>query len=405
MLGLEFNSNFDMDNVFVSIDLDNQMYPVGVLEIKNKGVFADINFSFHKEWLENKESLLLAPLFAVKEKKVNLQKDEHILGPLSESNMGSFGKLIFLETYEQYFHYLKKPTEFISEIDFLLNVCDQFRQGAVRFSKSKDENFVQTIDPKWILSIDCLPKLLRAADCYFQKKATFEDLRYLLIPSIGIGGKRPKFSLIDEKGELVIVKFTKKEKQFLIYREALALTLAKKAGLEVPCWQLKKIDEQAVLIIQRFDRIGKQRIPFLNGSTLLGGYDEKVYSYTDLLKNMALFCPSLKEEAEKIWKRQVFNALISSFDQHAKNYGFLYQSKKGWKLSPAFDFEIQDYDEKEKNESIKTLFKTAHCYGLTTSKAHEIFDEIKETLSKWNLEAENLEINSQEKKNLSKLFS
>lgn len=140
-----------MDKVFVSIDLEDKTHPVGYLEIQNEGILAEISFSYHKEWLQNKESYLLAPLFAVQQKKVNLLKDKHLLGPLSASNMGSFGKLIFFETYEQHFRQMNKTYPIPSEIDFLWNVCDEFRQGAVRFSKNKAGDFFQKIDPKWIL--------------------------------------------------------------------------------------------------------------------------------------------------------------------------------------------------------------------------------------------------------------
>ena len=37
------------------------------------------------------------------------------------------------------------------------------------------------------------------------------------------------------------------------------------------------------------------------------------------------------------WRRIVFNILISNTDDHLRNHGFLYESARGWRLSPAYD--------------------------------------------------------------------
>jgi serine/threonine-protein kinase HipA len=40
---------------------------------------------------------------------------------------------------------------------------------------------------------------------------------------------------------------------------------------------------------------------------------------------------------EALWRRLVFNILISNTDDHLRNHGFLYQGQEGWRLSPAYD--------------------------------------------------------------------
>ena len=38
-----------------------------------------------------------------------------------------------------------------------------------------------------------------------------------------------------------------------------------------------------------------------------------------------------------LWRRVVFNVLISNTDDHLRNHGFLYEDHRGWRLSPAYD--------------------------------------------------------------------
>ena len=40
---------------------------------------------------------------------------------------------------------------------------------------------------------------------------------------------------------------------------------------------------------------------------------------------------------EALWRRLVFNILISNTDDHLRNHGFLYAGQAGWRLSPAYD--------------------------------------------------------------------
>ena len=45
----------------------------------------------------------------------------------------------------------------------------------------------------------------------------------------------------------------------------------------------------------------------------------------------------MKAEAHALFRRVVFNVLISNVDDHLRNHGFLWLGKAGWLLSPAYD--------------------------------------------------------------------
>ncbi len=42
----------------------------------------------------------------------------------------------------------------------------------------------------------------------------------------------------------------------------------------------------------------------------------------------------MKAEAHALFRRVVFNVLISNVDDHLRNHGFLWLGKAGWLLSP-----------------------------------------------------------------------
>jgi serine/threonine-protein kinase HipA len=44
-----------------------------------------------------------------------------------------------------------------------------------------------------------------------------------------------------------------------------------------------------------------------------------------------------ERDMKELFRRTIFNILISNTDDHLRNHGFLYENKKGWKLSPIYD--------------------------------------------------------------------
>jgi len=43
------------------------------------------------------------------------------------------------------------------------------------------------------------------------------------------------------------------------------------------------------------------------------------------------------DDLRELFRRVVFNVLISNTDDHLRNHGFLYAGRGGWTLSPAYD--------------------------------------------------------------------
>jgi serine/threonine-protein kinase HipA len=86
---------------------------------------------------------------------------------------------------------------------------------------------------------------------------------------------------------------------------------------------------------------------------------------------------------EALWRRIVFNIMISITDDHLRNHGLLYEGPDGWCLSPAYDFNPVPVDIKARilttsiNEddgtaSLDLAMEVAEYFELDTSAARKI---------------------------------
>ena len=171
-----------------------------------------------------------------------------------------------------------------------------------------------------------LPKLLSATERFLEDDESADDLKLLLAPGSSLGGARPKASVHDRDGTLAIAKFPRKDDEFnIVVWEAVALTLARNAGIKVPLWRLENILEKPVLIIKRFDRSNNGRIPFLSAMSMLDAQDNEQHSYLEIAYALAQNGAAPVDDMEELWRRIVFTVMISNTDNHLRNHGFVYE--------------------------------------------------------------------------------
>ena len=142
----------------------------------------------------------------------------------------------------------------------------------------------------------------------------------------------------DKDGHLAIAKFPRRDDEYnTVLWEAVALALAQKAGITVPAVRIETVGKQPVLLLRRFDRESANRIPFLSAMSMLGARDNETRSYMEIVDALRQHGSAPKADMEALWRRLVFNILISNTDDHLRNHGFLYEGQQGWRLSPAYD--------------------------------------------------------------------
>jgi serine/threonine-protein kinase HipA len=101
---------------------------------------------------------------------------------------------------------------------------------------------------------------------------------------------------------------------------------------------------------------------------------------------------------QTLWRRLVFNILISNTDDHLRNYGFLYEGRDGWRLSPAYDLNPVPTDikprvlttainEDDNTASLALAMDVAGYFELDGDKAREIAAQVGEAVAKWRDEA------------------
>ena len=86
----------------------------------------------------------------------------------------------------------------------------------------------------------------------------------------------------------------------------------------------------------------EHRLGFVSGLTL-AGCDEtepRTKAYTDLAQAVRKHChPSvIRADNAELFKRMVFNVLVSNDDDHLRNHAFVWEPRlAGWRLSPLYD--------------------------------------------------------------------
>jgi serine/threonine-protein kinase HipA len=105
-----------------------------------------------------------------------------------------------------------------------------------------------------------------------------------------------------------------------------------------------------------------------------------------------------KADAHALYRRVVFNVLISNVDDHLRNHGFLWSGKTGWTLSPAYDLNPVPTDLKarvlstridlrEGTCSLQLVQEAAGYFGLSLPKARTIIKEVASATSAWRIVA------------------
>ncbi len=279
------------------------------------------------------------------------------------------------------------------EGDLLLSVNDETRQGALRFWNNDGDALApsETGVPREVT----IPQLLTEADLAVQDMNA--DIRDLLAAGSSLGGARPKASIRNEKGALCIAKFPKADEDLVddvCAWERTTLQLAAQTGINVPNTRLLRVRGRSVLVLDRFDRRGAQRIPYLSGLTAVQGNDGEHYSYLELVEFLEEHGSSPESDIQQLWRRALFSCAIGNVDNHMRNHGFLYDfSGKGWALSPAFDINPTpgdnpkllnssiDFDDRSADVSL--AMDCADYFRIADDEAKRIAGKMADVLSNW----------------------
>jgi len=376
----------------VHIDWDGATRPVGRLWARAKGARQTCSFAYDPAWLG------LAGAFPLEPNLPLVRGDAHWDGGLfnafSDPAPDRWGRNLMGRRERHEAKAEGRAPRTLLEADFLMLVEDQTRLGALRFRDVGADAFAAA-DAHPVPPLVALPKLLGAARRIVDDRETDEDLRLLLAPGSSLGGARPKASVRDAQGELLIAKFPSQTDDWPIPTwESVAMTLAQQAGVSVPAFQLRQVAKRPVFMMSRFDRMADGgRRPFRSALTALGAADGEVRSYLELVDVLRQDGADAPGDAAQLWRRMVFNILISNTDDHLRNHGFL-REPGGWRLSPAYDLNPMPTDvkprihalalnETDQDASLETALGAAAYFRLSKPEASAIAKDVGIVVATW----------------------
>lgn len=390
--------------VFVYVDIAGTPHLAGRLWARARKGRESATFEYHPDWLEYADRFSLEPALTLGPGPFHTPSGKPLFGTIGDSAPDRWGRVLMRRAERRRAERAGETPRTLMEMDYLLMVDDEARQGALRFARQEGGPFLAEHEAARIPPLIDLPRLLSAAEHVVADTDSDEDLRLLLAPGSSLGGARPKASVRDRDGHLAIAKFPHKDDEInAILWEAVALRLAAKAGIPVPEWRIEQVLNKPVLLLRRFDRVQGQRIPFLSAMSMLGASDNESRSYLEFVDALRRYGASPKQDMHALWRRIVFNILISNTDDHLRNHAFLYTGPDGWRLSPAYDLNPVPTDIKPRvlttaidlddgAASLDLAMSVVGYFELDETKAHVIAAEVGQAVATWREEAAQLSL-------------
>ena len=388
-----------MADVEVYIDRDGTPRPVGLLRRHASRREETVTFEYDETWLANDERFSIEPALALTRGVFPPPPDQPMFGSIGDSAPDTWGRRLMQRAERRLADREGRRVRTLGELDYLLGVSDETRLGALRFCWSGGNEYQAPVAAGVPALIE-LGRLLQITERILRDEETDEDLQLIFAPGSSLGGARPKASVIDQHGHLSIAKFPKEIDDYSIETwEEIALRLAERSGIPTPDHELLEVVGKAVLLSRRFDRNGSTRIPFLSAMSMTGSRDGQRGSYPELVDALTQHGAKARADAAQLYRRVVFNVLISNVDDHLRNHGFLWIGRDGWVLSPAYDLNPTPTDVKarilttnidldEGTCSVDLLENSSEFFGLSLKQARTVIREVAEVTRTWQVVAQ-----------------
>ena len=382
------------DDIEVHIDFGPGLKRVGTLHRQGRRGSEAISFEYHPDWLGEEARFSLEPALTLNRGAFAPLKGQQIFGSIGDSAPDTWGRRLMQRAERRLAEREGRAVKTLMEVDYLLGVSDVSRLGALRFRRSGEEQF-QSPTAAGVPGQIELGRLLQITERILRDEETDEDLQMIFAPGSSLGGARPKASVIDQHGRLAIAKFPKETDDYSIeVWEAIALRLAASASIRTPEHELVRVVDRPVLLSRRFDRDGGTRVPFLSALSMMGLKDGERGSYPELVDVLTQHGAQAAADAHELYRRMVFNVLISNVDDHLRNHGFLWTGSGGWILSPAYDLNPTPVDVRQRilttninldegTCDLDLVVSVAEYFGLAAAGAKKIIKDVAMATATW----------------------
>jgi serine/threonine-protein kinase HipA len=309
------------------------------------------------------------------------------------------------------------------EVDYLLGVHDESRLGGLRFKINEDGPFLdnneQNAAPPWTTLRE-----LEWASLEFEHPdrhvGDHDDLLALLAPGSSLGGARPKASVVDERGDLWIAKFPSRQDTYDVGAwEYVVNILASRCGIDVPTMKISRFQsEHHTVLSKRFDRDHDGgRIHAASAMTMLRRVDgddhHSSVSYLDLAQVIIQRSSTVAYDLDQLWRRILFNVLISNTDDHLRNHMFLLKGDQtSWSLAPAYDVNPVQFgtglslniNEFDNSLDPRLVIEIAPYFRIEPKDASRIRDQVVESVASWEVVAHDVGLSRKEVQTMRRAF-
>ncbi|WP_396214043.1 type II toxin-antitoxin system HipA family toxin [Gemmatimonas sp.] len=176
--------------------------------------------------------------------------------------------------------------------------------------------------------------------------AVLQRLQSHVEAGTSMGGARPKNVVVDDEG-LWLAKFPARGDRWNNAAvEAALLFIARQCDIRVPTYRIERVGTASVLLLRRFDRerlaghpTQYSRARMVSALTVLDAeetHDRQRWSYLLLGDELQRWSSRAAHDRAELFRRMVFNALVTNNDDHPRNHAFVAHSAE-WRLSPAYD--------------------------------------------------------------------
>lgn len=374
----------------------------GTLHMRSRRGTETASFVYATAYLARPDAYALDPDLPLTTGSQHTPPGRATFGAFADTAPDRWGRTLVLRAERARARAASSTPRTLREIDYLLGVRDDLRQGAIRFKHAgaqRADPFLATGDTG-IPHLAELPELLALAASAEDDAATYDELRRLVRAGSSLGGARPKAHVIDAAGRVAIAKFPSNDRDTwnVVAWEKTAVDLAAAAGIAVPVSSLLDVGGRSVLVLDRFDRApDSRRIGYASAMTMLRARDGETRSYLELAEVLEESSAAPTRELEQLWRRMAFNVLISNTDDHLRNHGFLHDRDSHWTLAPAFDLNPEPgagtrylstaIDEAETEASVDLLLEVCDFFRLSRPHALAVLAEVGTAVAGWRQRA------------------
>ena len=388
----------------VAVGMGQAGLPLGTLVYARQGRREHCAFAYDTAWLHSaarfsvSADLQLVPGYQAH--KAASAHDSVFHGAMADTAPDAWGRRVIARDHAKR-RRSNPQLPALTELDYLLAVDDFSRVGALRLG-SADGAWQRTVaqGQRSTPPLIELERVFQASRAVERGQETTEDLRYLQGKGTSLGGMRPKCTLVDEDGRLAIGKFPSVQDERSVARgEVLALRLAALAGIDAAPARVVLLgsggsEQVPVAVIGRFDRDGVGgRIPYQSAASLLQASREQERSYTEIADAIRSYGHRPTDDMRQLWRRLLFNLLITNVDDHLQNHGFLHVAHGQWRLAPAFDLNpFPDKDRESKTwlseqdgpiTDVAMLLARADYFALDATQALAVLGEVVAAVRQW----------------------